>query len=73
MELQRARYIAQKNYPLAMVDHFFVTAETARPFSTKDGKPNTRRYVQVEINQSSDNRGRVDGSRDLRDQSSLRI
>lgn len=60
IKMNRARYIAQKNYPLAMVDHFFVTAQTARPFSSTDGEPNTRRYVQVEINQSSDNRGRVD-------------
>lgn len=60
MKLERARYANLKHFPLAVVDNFFVTADTERPLGKRREGPSRHRFVQVEINHSGDNRGRVD-------------
>lgn len=57
--IKRKQYQQQKHFPLATIDYFYVTAESAMLFDTKGQNPSVLRYTQVEINKSGDGRVRV--------------
>jgi hypothetical protein len=59
-KIDKRRYLDQNHYPLATIDYFFVTAESAMKFDMNGGDSDDLRYVQVEFNQSGDNRVRID-------------
>lgn len=56
----RQAYADDGRYPMATMDYFYVTSESATQFDRNGGDPKSLRYVQVEINQASDGRNRVD-------------
>jgi hypothetical protein len=59
-KLTRRRYLDRNHYPLATIDYFYVTAETAMLFDANGGDSDVLRYVMIEINEASDGRARVD-------------
>jgi len=59
-KLTRRQYLDRNHYPLATIDYFFVTAETAMLFDENGGDSDVLRYVLPEFNQAADNRARVD-------------
>ena len=58
--MKRQQYQERNHFPLATIDYFFVTAESAMLFDLKAQDPSSLRYIQVEINKSGDGRVRVD-------------
>jgi len=58
--ITRKQYQEQKHFPLATIDDYLVTAESAILFDMEGQDPSALRYTQVEINQSGDSRVRVD-------------
>lgn len=57
--LSRQTYADEDRYPVATMDYFYVTSESAAQFD-RSGDPESLRYVQIEINQAGDGRNRVD-------------
>ncbi|PZO01387.1 MAG: hypothetical protein DCF29_15585 [Alphaproteobacteria bacterium] len=53
-------YADQNTYPIATMDYFFVTAQSAAQFDPKNVGASPLRYVEFEVNQASDGRNRVD-------------
>ncbi|ASJ91971.1 hypothetical protein CBR61_14235 [Porphyrobacter sp. CACIAM 03H1] len=58
--ITRKQYQEQKHFPLATIDNYLVTSESAMLFNMEGQDPSALRYTQVEINQSDDSRVRVD-------------
>ncbi len=58
--LSRQTYADEDRYPVATMDYFYVTSESAAQFDRNGGDPKSLRYVQIEINQAGDGRNRVD-------------
>lgn len=58
--ISRQTYANDDRYPVATMDYFYVTSESAAQFDRNGGDAKSLRYVQVEINQAGDGRNRVD-------------